>query len=364
MSDEVKKLNLRATNDKPLKITAEEIPNLVPEKILSQWMEGDDDPYFKVQKIDYPLMANGYNYVESFFESFISKLNRAPIPGSKAGHETSWGKRPPTDLLLVGAKIEKKKNGKGSVFFKNYIPKEGESGDNTVFIKENKSGMIDFSLVSYTRDERTENADGKATWNVVESMFGERNDAVGYGEGAMKQKTNNRDSDPEKNKGEGMSKKEEALQTLKTLKANAEITILEIASEIGLESQIITDEQKTNLSKFNAVKALCGETDPADFVSNLLTEKKENAAKVRKAKLNEVFGELKINEKENKARVYAEKILGDAELTEEKINEVKEDSIFKSLAAEIADVDSDLNRIGVSEGKKENIVSDHVEADY
>ena len=30
---------------------------------------GDTDPYYKLQRIDYPITANGIVYTESFFES-------------------------------------------------------------------------------------------------------------------------------------------------------------------------------------------------------------------------------------------------------------------------------------------------------
>lgn len=362
MSEKAKKLNLRAPNDKPLKIDADSIPTLVPEKLINEWMGGDENPYYKVQQIDYPLVANGYNYVESFFESYIGKLNRAPIPGSKSGHETQWGKRPPTDFLLVGAKIEKKKNGKGSVFFKNYIPKEGESGDNSIFIKENKSGMIDFSLVSYTRDERIEEPGGKVTFNVVESMFGERNDAVEYATGAMKQKTN-AVGDGNNSKGDSMEKKD-ILEALLTLKTNMGITLPEIAKHLSLEALIITDEQKLNLSKLNSIVALCGENDPVEFVSSIIDEKKQNAKDVREAKLSELFGTKEIDGKENQVRIYAESIIGDKDITDEVVAGIKENSIFKTLASEQADVNSDFNRIGESEIKENAVQADHVEADY
>ena len=106
--DEPKKINLRQSNDKPLKVDPSTIPNLVPDKILNQWTDGDNDPYFKVQEIKYPLAANGYNYTEQFFESFLSKVNRAPIPGAKNGHDMRWGIRANTDIILVGGKSEKK----------------------------------------------------------------------------------------------------------------------------------------------------------------------------------------------------------------------------------------------------------------
>lgn len=364
MPDEIKKINLRSEKDKPLKIKAEDIETLVPEKILSQWMDGDADPYFKIQEIKYPLLANGYNYVESFFESFIEKLNRAPIPGSKDGHLMEWGKRADTDFILVGAKIDKKKNGKGSVFFKNYIPPEGESGSNEVFLKELKSNMIDFSLVAYTKDERIENEDGSIIWNVIESVGGERNDAVPYGLGAMEQKTNKSINDG-KNNINGESKqmnKEEVLKALKTLKTNAEVTLPEVAKAMGLEKLLITDEQQTALSKLNVVQGVIGEKiDILDFVTESMKYRKENARITREAKMNEVFGPkvFENTKKENKARVYAERILKDDELTDEKVNEIKDDEFYKGFVAENADINSDANEVeGISEGNKKNIKKD------
>ena len=151
----IKKINLRAANDKPLTITADEIPNTIPQKALNKWQLGDDEPYYKIQEIEYPLLANGYNYLESFFKSFIKKLERAPIPGSKDGHEMSLGKRGETDFIMSGALIKPNGDGTGKVYFKNYVPKEG----NERFIKENETNMVEFSLVSGTRDERQENGD-------------------------------------------------------------------------------------------------------------------------------------------------------------------------------------------------------------
>jgi hypothetical protein len=348
---EIKKINLRADNDKPLKIKAEEIPNLVPEKILTQWMEGDADPYFKIQELKFPLMANGYNYTKEFFESFVSKINKGPIPGSKDGHLMSWGKRAKTDFILVGAKIENgKKEGSGKVYLKNYIPPVGESGDNEIFLKELKSNMIDFSLVAYTKDEREEKPDGTIIWNVIESTGGERNDAVPYGLGAMEQKTNvNNTVDDSKNNNRESKQmgKQEVLETLKTLKTNAEVTLPEVAAVMGLESQLITDDQQIIISKMNTAKKLIGDVDIIDFITEAIASKKENALKVRNALLTENFGDkvIKGTQKENTARIYAERITEGQELTEEKINEVKNDTIFKKLSAENADVHSDINNI-------------------
>jgi len=189
-SYELRKLNLEVKNKAKLKIDADSIPNLVPKKILEEWIGEETEPYFKIQAINYPIIANGINYKESFFEEFISKLKDRPIPGSKNGHHMAWGIRPPTDFVMVGAKIEKKGNGKGTIFFKNFIPAQGEAGDNSIFIRENKSDMVHYSRVSYTKDEIERDENGNVTINVVGSIKGERNDAVEYGMGAMEQKTN------------------------------------------------------------------------------------------------------------------------------------------------------------------------------
>ncbi len=137
-----KKFNLKSSKGL-LKIDPDTIPITIPKKAQAEWMGGDDNPYFKIQAIDYPVKANGDNYLESFFKSFIAKLKIAPIPGSKQGHETSWGKRGDTDFILAGALMDPKGDGTGTVYFKNYIPKE----NNKTFIKELKTNMIEFSLV-------------------------------------------------------------------------------------------------------------------------------------------------------------------------------------------------------------------------
>lgn len=347
--DSFKKINIRSSNDKPLKIKADEIPNTVPEIVLNEWLENDDNPYYKIQAIKFPIKANGYNYKRSFFESYIKKLEIAPIPGSRDGHLYSWGQRANTDLLVVGAKIElnEKNNEKGTVYLKNYVPPIGASGDNAVFIKELKSNMIDFSLVSYTKDEKSENQDGSVTINVIESLFGERNDAVPREMGAMEQKLNSVEDGENNNREQKLMIKEEVLEALKTFKANGEITLPIIAKALGLESQLITDEQLALIAKLNSVQKLIGEgVDILEFVTDSIAFRKNNVKISRENIMLKEFGPEKYEDtkKENKVRTYAEKIFkGDQDITEEKINELKKDSVYITLAAERADVHSPAN---------------------
>ncbi|MEX2443329.1 MAG: hypothetical protein WD492_06980 [Alkalispirochaeta sp.] len=165
------------------KIDPATIPDLVPTDVLKSWT--GDSAHVAAQMIEYPVTANNVVYDESFFDSYVAKLSKAPIPGSKTGHTVSESTRPPTDFVMSGARIEKTGNGAGRVFFKMVVPKTADT-DNAGFIRELQSGMVNFSLVSYVREER--NADGNI--HVIESVRGERNDAVQAGMGAMKQVVN------------------------------------------------------------------------------------------------------------------------------------------------------------------------------
>ena len=359
---DMKKLNLRVSNDPLLTIDPSTIPITIPKEAQEEWIQ--EDPYFKIQEIEYPVLANGYNYTESFFKSFIKVLKDRPIPGSRDGHDTGWGARGVTDLLVVGGKIQSNKDGTGKAYLKNYILPVGGSGDNTVFIKENKTNMVEYSLVSYTEDEPIyDDAGNYLRTDVIKSLGHERNDAVGFGEGAMDQKTNTQQG--KENIGEKRMDKKDILAALLVLKTNNGTDLPEIAKTLGLESLLITEQQKTNLAKHNSIVKLCGDTDPVEFIEGFMKERKENAASVRSALIDKEFGpaEFADTKKANSARVYAEKILGTAELTEEKLNEIKEDAIYKKLAAERQDITSDANLLGMGEKDKKNTTETEV-VDY
>jgi len=170
--------NQRRINAKGTAGNGANVPTLVPTGIMSRWTADDADPLYVVQEINYPITANGIRYEESFFESFVAKTAEHPIPGSRSGHELSTMRRPNTDIIMVGGKLEKNGDGTGRVFFKNYIPLEGESGNNAVLRKEAESGMVQFSLVAYTREVIETDANGERIIRVVEAVTGLRNDIV------------------------------------------------------------------------------------------------------------------------------------------------------------------------------------------
>ncbi len=168
-------------------LTESEVPTLVPSDKLAAIQNGDGAPYYKIQAIKYPIRGSGGIYEESFFESFVNVTSSRPIPGAKRGH---WrGSRPESDFYMVGGKLEKNGDGTGTVYFKNYIPPEGDGTNNSRFIQDAKAGIVNFSLVSYPGYTVDENG----MYHFTSSNGGERNDAVEYGLGAMKQQTNSQE---------------------------------------------------------------------------------------------------------------------------------------------------------------------------
>lgn len=171
--------------DEKIRVLGEnEVPTLVPSEKLLVLMNGDGAPYFKIQAIKYPIRGSGGIYEESFFQSFVDVTNSRPIPGAKRGH---WrANRPESDFYMIGGKLEPNGDGTGTVYFKNYIPPLGDGSDNARFIQDAKAGIVNFSLVSapsYTVDEN-------GVYHFTGTEGYERNDAVEFGTGAMKQQTN------------------------------------------------------------------------------------------------------------------------------------------------------------------------------
>lgn len=194
---EAKHFNFQSQPDATLKIDPSSIPTLVPSEALDAFGFKDDPaPYFKAEVIDFPTLANGFTYTEDFWKSFVNVLNTRPIPGSARGHDTRFGARAPTDLLLIGGKVESAGGGAGRVLLKNWLMPIGESGDNQVFIAAAKAGMLDFSIVTFTKDEISTLPDGTVQRLVMESIGGERNDALDRGTGAMRAQMN-AEQDPE-----------------------------------------------------------------------------------------------------------------------------------------------------------------------
>ena len=330
-----------------LNIAANDIPTLVPENVLQKWQEGDTTPYYKLQMIEYPIRANGLIYEESFFESFVGKMKDRPIPGSRDGHNIFFGERSQTDFIMIGGMLEKNGNGTGKVFFKYYIPPKGASGNNDIFILENKSDMVHYSLVTYPKEIVEQNQDGSTKIRIVESIRGERSDAVEYNCGAMKQVTNfKRNAVGVKNKSQGEKSmtKEEVLKHLNALKENGEITLPAIAESMGLKDRLITEE---HVKALNIIKELAGKgiKDPVNDLDTMKSQIAKNDEAVFNALLTEKYGAPGTKEKQNLLRNYAEDKLKGATGADldKKIENLKTDAVAVKLAAELADANSAAN---------------------
>lgn len=188
-----KTCGIRFVENKATPIPAEQVPTLIPQAVMNELTAGDPDPYFRVQSIEFP--AEGDNpismkpavYGKGFFDSFVGVMNKRPIPGSKRGHE--YKSRPNSDFYTVGGKVIE--NGEGGVaHFKVYIPPNGDETPNAGFIRDNRAGIVEFSIeaaVEYTVNSDTQDVE------IVRTRGSERNDAVP--EGAMAQTVNAEDRD-------------------------------------------------------------------------------------------------------------------------------------------------------------------------
>jgi hypothetical protein len=146
--------------------------------------------------------------------------------------------------------------------------------------------------------------------------------------------------------------KDEIFEKLKTLKANADITLIEIAGVLGMKDHLITDEHREAFKVFNKLKEN-GIENPVSEIEKLQNQIKINADSVRDAVLDKQFGPD--TDEKNYLRQYAAKECKDLDGDDllKKINEILKDPIAKKLAADKADYTTDCNTVGVVE-KTEN----------
>jgi hypothetical protein len=172
---------------------ADEVPTLVSKAAMDALTNGDPEPFFKIEALDFPAKGSGGVYDGSFFKSFINVTKDRPIPGSKRGHE--WVSRGNSDFYTVGGRIDSLDNGKtGTAYLKIYMPPKGDTTDNTGLIRDAKAGMVHFSLVTRpdynVKSEKDEMGNPVQVRHFTASVGAERNDAMEYGAGAMSQIVN------------------------------------------------------------------------------------------------------------------------------------------------------------------------------
>jgi hypothetical protein len=407
----IRRYNFRAESDTKLNISPDTIPTLIPADALALLQEGDATPYYKIQAIEYPTKGNGWNYLESFWKSYIGKLNTRAFPGSKSGHSMQWGGRAPADFFLVGGSVRENGDGTGTVYLKNYVPPKGETSDNERFIKLCKAGMIDFSIVSRTKDQIYDDPKtGERVYDCVSSEGSERNDALDYGDGSMDQKSNaaidfelaesliregkvslkdngdelvfngllsrpmlrrlvsHADGEEKVNiaalisqidkstKENSKVTKKEVLDSLPALKANGEITLSEIAASMGLSDQLKTNADTEVIAKYNGVKAVLGE-DPVAKANALIAGQKDAEALKINSDIEAIAGK-KLNADGTANDLYefaAIKLNGKTGTAyTEALDALKKNSLFTERAGQLADMTSEINVIADDGKPKQN----------
>jgi len=178
-------------------VVTEDVPTLIPVTTYNSLIANDDDPVISTEMLEWPCRGTGGIYEKEFFDEYVNKLKDRPYPGSKRGHE--WQSRPNTDFYTIGGKVTSDADGKsGKVFLKMYVPKHGDTTSNEGFIRDVKSKIVNYSLVTYPEYAiKVEDVNGekREVRHFIGSKGGERNDAVEYGMGAMRQTVNKSDGD-------------------------------------------------------------------------------------------------------------------------------------------------------------------------
>ncbi len=344
-------LNLLDTSSSGVTIKPDTIPTLVTASAEKEIMEDDKEPFYKIQRMEYPIVGNRIEYTESFFESFLNKLKNSPIPGSKSGHTSFFSsERPDTDFYLVGGKLEKNGDGTGVVYFKNYIPKEGATSSNSRFITENKANMVHFSLVTCPKlivENDPETGDVKRT--AVESVRGERNDAVELNMGAMKQETNAGKSGVENSeKGEKSMEIKEMLVAIKNALKNGSVAVGDVAKGLEIEDKMVNSRHEEAAKVMKGLADLGVKDKIVEEVAALQNKVKADSDLVYNAKLDTEFGASKkdaAGAETNVLRECAEMALKNADRAkvDEAIVAFKNSAVAKTLAGQLASTQSAVN---------------------
>ncbi len=324
-----------------LDIDPDSIPTLISDEQLKVEQEGDDKPYYKIEKIDYPVLANGVLYRRSFFEEYLGKCEISPINGSKDGHHLEWGKRPPSDFQLIGGKIVGGET--GSVYLKHYIPPVGDNGScNKQFIKDCRNNKIHFSLVSYTRDLYEEDpATGETKITAIGSIKGERNDAVERYLGAMEQKTNANKSIEISNKGEEIMEIKDMINAIHKALNYGNVDYEDVVEGLGLGDKMVNADHLAGAKLVDAFKKMNVE-DPVAEITKLREKIASDKDAVFNAKLDAEFGASKkdaTGAETNALRQCAEVMIDKTANADEAIKAFKETAAAKQLAGMLASTD-------------------------
>lgn len=348
---------LRTTHSK---IKADQIPTLIPEKKMNILLEENENPYFAIEEIlditepVFPTMNMwspvGVTFTKKFWDSYLVKIKKRPLPGSKDGHKSLYDPgTPATDIYTVGGKREGNK-----VWLKIYIPTMGANSSNEGLIRDAKVGILHFSIVSQTKDVIELNENGEITkFLAVESVSGERNDVVEYDQGAMEQKVSQKDENHEKQNSQRSyimadNVYKEIIENIKNQMANGAISIVQLSKDLGFK--IVNDEIQAERQMLTDIKKLTGD-NPLEKIkilkTNELQVQQTAYENIREKLMSQSFGPVGTEKKPNLKRSAADPLVSE-EIQDEKnlkedIEKAKKNPVVCQFSTTEADYTTEIN---------------------
>lgn len=297
-----------------------ELVNSIPltkatEKAFSVLKEGDEKPFEFVQEVKfgekYPA-SDGSIFLKSFIESFISKLEEAPIVGSAYGHTAlnAYSERVENHTYMTGAKILDDE----TVLFRQYVSKDMPEPEYNKLVKEIKSGLLSTSIQSLVKWKiEAQDDDDNWVWFAEESVGNERNDIVEWNQTGMAVKTvgTSQKALPVENiKREGVTSMnlDEAIAIVKETSQKVGSDAHSIAEKLGFSDILITDAQKEKLKTLDEVSAKVG-GDLVGFVEKTIASQKENFTSMKEIALKKAFNDCE------EAIGIASDLIGDEPMT-------------------------------------------------
>lgn len=304
-----------------------ELVNSIPltkatEKAFAVLKEGDEKPFEFVQEVKYGEKypaSDGSIFLKSFFESFISKLEEAPIVGSAYGHTAlnAYSERVENHTYMIGAKILDDE----TVLFRQYVSKDMPETEYNKLVKEIKSGLLSTSIQSLVKWKiEAQDEDDNWIWFAEESVGNERNDIVEWNQTGMAVKTvgTSQKALPVENiKREGvtsMKELDDAIALINETSQKVGSNKKDIAEKLGFSDILITDAQKEKLKTLDEVSAKVG-GDLVGFVDKTIASQKENFTSMKEIALKKAFKDCE------EAIGIASDLIGDEPMTSKELED-------------------------------------------
>ena len=126
---------------------------------------------------------------------------------------------------------------------------------------------------------------------------------------------------------------------------NGDVDVAEIMKVLNKSDLLKSEKDTADLKVLNSLVAVLGK-DPLVKANGLIVEVKENAEAVKEASLVTAFGAVKnADGTDNLVRIQGELLLGDKVANADNVKAVKENASFIAVCGNLADENSELNKI-------------------